>query len=194
MRSFSIWHWIVVALPIVLAVGAIALFVRALNKRRPEARGAAEISGPSGFGGWLTLLALGVFVSPVITIVLMTHLEDGTDNSLIQRFRLMFNGEIGIFAVVLLLQITTAVFMARRARLFILLYIVTGIAVILLKPIDIIWACAILYAQLGRSFQSTLQTVVGPEDVGRWISTTIIVGIWMLYVIRSRRVANTFVR
>jgi hypothetical protein len=200
MQSLSIWHWIIIAILIVLVVCAIWLFARAINNRRPHDRSvkdssSATVTGPSGFGGWLVLLAIGVFVSPILTIYSASQLENGVDDATLQRFRLTFNGEIGIFLLVALLQICTAFFMARRARRFVPFYIVTGIATILLTPADTIWAASMLSLQSGRPFQPILQAVApSPADIGRWISTGVGVGIWMLYVIRSRRVGNTFVR
>jgi hypothetical protein len=140
------------------------------------------------------LLAIGVVVSPLATIYLMSHLEDGADDATLQRFRLAFNGEIGLYLALVVLQICTAFFMARRSKRFKTFYIATAIATILLMPIDTIWGASILSLQTGQPFQTMLQAVAPPETIGRWVTTSIAIGIWILYVIRSRRVANTFVR
>jgi hypothetical protein len=38
-----------------------------------------------------------------------------------------------------------------------------------------------------------IEKVTTAQIVSGWIGATVIVGVWMLYATRSRRVANTFV-
>lgn len=73
MQSLTVWHWIIIAIVIGLAVVAIFLFARAINNRRPKDRTVKDRSsimpdsGPSGFQGLLLLLAVSVIGSPVLT-------------------------------------------------------------------------------------------------------------------------------
>jgi hypothetical protein len=173
---------------------AIWLFARAINNRSGKDGSVTPASGLSGFGGWLLLLAIGVYLSPLRTIVNLSQIEQGVDHSVIQKFRLMFNGEIGLTLVVILVQICTAVFMARKSRRFVSVLIWNGIFLFLLPLADMIWVASILNLQAGQPFQTTMQRVATPDLIGQWISTGVTVGIWMLYVTRSCRVANTFVR
>jgi hypothetical protein len=122
MESLTIWHWIIIAILAVLVVAAISLFARAINNGRPAERGAKDRSGskpfpgsPSGFGGWLLFAAFGVFASPIYTAILASKLEDGVDDATLQKYRLVFNGELGLFLALLFLQICTAFFMVRRS-------------------------------------------------------------------------------
>lgn len=153
-----------------------------------------SIAPNTGFGGWLLLLAIGVYISPLRTIVNLSKIEEGVDESMIQRFPLMFVGEIGLNLALLLLQITTAVFMARKSNRFVSFFIWTGIYIVLLTPLDILWVSAIISSQTDRSFGSAMQLTTTPEAIGSWTGVSITVAVWMLYVTRSRRVANTFIR
>jgi hypothetical protein len=153
------------------------------------------INAPAtGFGGWLLLLAVGVYLSPLRTVVNLSKVEEGVDESVLQRFSLMFHGEICLNLILLLLQITTAVFMARKSRRFIDLFIWTGIYIVLVTPLDLLWVSAVISSQTDRSFGNAMELVSTPETLGSWIGVSIPVAVWMLYVTRSRRVANTFTR
>jgi hypothetical protein len=67
-------------------------------------------------------------------------------------------------------------------------------AVCALIPLDILWVCVVLQIQAGQSFDTSLQAVLSPALIGQWGGSIIGTGLWTLYVKKSRRVANTFVR
>jgi hypothetical protein len=87
-----------------------------------------------------------------------------------------------------------AIFMAKKSRGFPYLFIWTGIYIFAMTPLDLIWTGAVVSLPTGRSFGEVIAKVTSAEVIGGWIGATVIVGVWMLYVTRSRRVANTFVQ
>jgi hypothetical protein len=200
MQSLSIWHWIIIAILIVLVGAAVWLFARAINQRRPDDRSVKEsstatpVSGPSGFQGWLALLALGVFLSPIFTIIKLIGVASGNDVAFWKEFWFAIDGDIAIHSAVILMQICTAIFMVLRSKRFMSVYIVTSICLILLVPAEVTWFSASVTWHEGTSFLHFMQRMITPDVIQRSISTAIPVVIWVLYVIRSRRVANTFVR
>lgn len=145
MQSLSIWHWLILAILAVLVVCAFLLFARAINKRRPDDRSVREIgtatpvSGPSGFRGWLLLVAIGVCVSPILTIVKLTKIEDGGNDSFTQEFHLMYDGDRAIHVAVIVIEICTIIAMVSRSRNFVSFYIWTLVCASLLPPAEIAW-------------------------------------------------------
>jgi hypothetical protein len=201
MQSLSIWHSFIIAILISACVArAVSLSATAINKRTLDDRSVKDrssvvpVTGASGFGGWLALVTIGVFVSPPVTIVKMLKINSGFENFDFQAFWFMLDGDIGIHLTVIFMQICTAVFMVLRSKRFVSVYIVTSICMILLLPTEIIWLSSMLYWKEGMRLQESLPAYASPEIIGRWIFSSVGIGVWMLYVIRSRRVANTFVR
>lgn len=202
MQSLSIWHWIIIAVLIVLVVAAIALFARAINQRRPGDRGvqergsAAPISGPSGFGGWLIVLAIGVFLFPVVTLLLLLAITDfvALDAGTYQLGLIIPSW---LYVLLFLVQCCTALFMARRARRFMPFYKGTATAMILFKPVSRLLFVALVSLANGLPFGHALTVLITDQsanDLIPWLVIAIGLTISIVYVSRSRRVANTFVR
>jgi hypothetical protein len=60
-------------------------------------------------------------------------------------------------------------------------------------PLDLISTGVVVSSQTGQSFGDVIEKVTTAQIIGGWIGATLIVGVWVLYVTRSRPVANTFV-
>jgi Protein of unknown function (DUF2569) len=204
MENFSLLSWIIVAILIVLVAGAVLLFARALQNRRPSARSVKEtaavtpVSGPSGFRGWLVLLAIGVIGSPMIMISAFVQSGD-LDSSTFNKYPAIVTADSGLYLALIALQICTAFFMARRARRFVSFYIATATAMIVFEPVKFLLTIEIAGLTVGVSGLAVLQQYFkdhdpDPEAITRWVSSSIGLVVWIFYVIRSRRVANTFVR
>jgi hypothetical protein len=201
MQLLSLWHSVIISILICACVArAISLSATAINKRTLNDRSVKDrssvmpVTGASGLGGWLALVTIGVLVSPFVTIVRMFGINSGFEDFDFQEYWFMLDGDIGIHLAVIFMQICTAVFMLLRSKRFVSVYMVTSICMILLLPTEIIWLSSMLYWQEGMPLQESLPAYASPEIIGRWLFTSVGNGVWMLYVIRSRRVANTFVR
>ena len=88
--------------------------------------------------------------------------------------------------------------MARRSRQFISFYIASAIATILFTPLEILFVAEgvslIAKSSIGVILPKMLDELHAADNTPQWISTSVGLVIWIVYVIRSRRVANTFVR
>jgi hypothetical protein len=191
MGSFSVWHWLVLA-AIVALIGAPLYWL--IRSNRSHAVGLDTLAFPSGFSGWLLLLAFGVYLSPLRSIVNLLNVDQGVDETTRSQLYLAFDGEMALQVVLLIMQVTTAIFMFRRSRRFMSMFVLTGIYIFILTPLDLFWVSEVASSQTGQSFGSLLEKVATPEAIGNWIGVSILVAVWMLYVTRSRRVANTFTR
>jgi hypothetical protein len=147
-----------------------------------------------GFGGWLALFAAGVYLAPLLSIVNILKIGEGIDESVSTRFPLVFDGAIALVASLLIIQLTMAILMGEKSRGFPYVFIWTGIYILAMTPLDLIWTGAVVSSPTGQSFGEVITKVTSAEVIGGWIGATVIVGVWMLYVTRSRRVANTFVQ
>ena len=212
MQSFSIVHWMVFVIPLLLLAGALFLFVTAIISRKPDDRSVRESSGatpvskpsggtatltagPSGIHGWLVLLAIGVFLTPIVTIVSLVQTGDFQYvASSAVKYPLIYVAEIALFLALFVLQSCTALFMARRSRRFVTFYVVTGIATILFKPVNLLVSIAIVALSMSVPFLALLQRYVADnstaDEMAQWISMSISLVIWTIYVLRSRRVAR----
>jgi Protein of unknown function (DUF2569) len=201
MQNFSLLNWMIVALLIFLVAGAVRLFARAIQNRRPRERRVTEtaattaVAGPSGFRGWLVLLAINVVLTLISTIntVVQTDYNEvvsGKDHQIDEAV-------IACYLALLALQSCTAFFMARRARQFVPFFIATAISQILFRWIVMLATVVVELLLHGGHFVFMVTYIVThweTDEVIQWISTSIAFVVWIFYVLRSRRVANTFVR
>src|SRR5450631_4507588 len=125
MQLLSIWHSAIVVILLCACVARVISLVKDRSSVMP-------VTGPSGFGGWLALVAIGVFVWPPVTIVKMSGITSGFEDFDFQEFWFMLDGDIGIHLAVIFMQICTVVFMVLRSNRFVSVYIVTSICMILL--------------------------------------------------------------
>jgi hypothetical protein len=122
MGSFSIWHWLIVAIALGIFVGLICW----LWKYR-------------GFGGWLLLLAIGVWMAPLRTLVNLLNVEEGVDDATISKFSYAFEGEKSLYVCLMAMQIALIIFMARKSQRFVNMFIWTGLCTVAITPLDLFW-------------------------------------------------------
>jgi hypothetical protein len=147
-----------------------------------------------GFGGWFALFVAGVYLAPLPSIATIYKIGDAVDESVSTIITFVFGGEIALVIFLLITQLALAIFMGRKSRRFPSLFIWAGIYVFAMSPLDLIWTGVVVSSQTGQSFGNVIEKVTTAQIVGGWMGATVIVGVWMLYAIRSRRLANTFVQ
>lgn len=86
MGSFSIWHWLVVAMGLAVIVGP-AIYCARLAKKK----------GPTGVAGWLAWLVLSFAVSPLVIVGMTASQLGGAE---IQSPALVTSSEWGIYKAV----------------------------------------------------------------------------------------------
>ncbi|MBP2445844.1 DUF2569 family protein [Rhizobium leguminosarum] len=177
MGSFSIWHWVIVFLffgvPSWLAV-------------RSAKRTTDPVNGPSGFGGWLLLLAIIEVVGLLGTLAEAAN-SMGTyaRYSSVEGGQLVFVGEAVLSFALVVLQAVVVWFMLKKDRIFPRLFFYQWIAI----PVAFLLDVALVSAVLGVGVDQFLTTEVVVPSVAMFIAT----GLWVWYVSKSVRVRNTFI-
>jgi hypothetical protein len=146
----------------------------------------------SGIGGWLIIIAIGQVLGPLRMLVVIGEYFEKLEPSVTQKFPVAIWGETIINVGLLIFSILTALLFFRRSRKFPTYFIWQWFLTIALPFIDAAWAAISFAAYTGQS-PSEFATL-SPEEVGRSIATAIIGAIWIAYVLRSKRVVNTFIK
>lgn len=185
MGSFSIWHWLILLLVLGLPISVIVWM------SRRQARG---VGGQlKGFGGWLLWLAIMIWIAPVRSLINLAGATEGVSPYILARFHLAFDGEMLLYTILIIMQIVTIVLMMKRSWRFVPMFIWMGGYAVLLPLLDVAWGSTIFSVLSGQPV-SVFIDAMAAQAVGGFVSTMIGVVVWMLYLTRSRRVANTFVR
>jgi hypothetical protein len=172
------------------AIAAVLVFFLNPGPRPPEAIPADE---PVGIGGWLVLLAIGVCFQPVFVLAstpdtvavfdpeILGGLVLGPDGQVLwSNLCYVCVGVAGFAAMLVGAVLQIAVFFMRR-RSFVPVFIT-------LRAIDL--AAGGAWVLVTSSVTGAPQLTEIPRLTGASISAVL----WTLYVLRSRRVRNTFVR
>jgi len=171
MNSSSLGHLLALLAVIVLIAGLVWRIVSVSRRTRAV----THATGLVGFGGWLALLALSQTLSPVVTLLALPQL-------LAQPHRSRSDTFAAILIIALaLIQTFVTIAMWRKRRYFRKAFVIQSAVMLLFL------ALALLGAAMRPDPSS--DSAVPPAIVS-------FVGIfaWMLYVLRSVRVRNTFRR
>jgi hypothetical protein len=177
MASFSIWHWAIILL--IIGVPVIGLVT---SKRTI---GVAD--GPSGFGGWLMLLAIGQLLAPLRTLAgTMKSMDTYAQLNSVAGGHLVANGEMALNLASMGLQVAVVWLMFKKSRLFPRLFFYQWLSIPVVLVVDILLVSVVLKIGINELLTDT---VVAPS-LGAFLGT----GLWMLYLSKSVRVRNTFIR
>jgi Protein of unknown function (DUF2569)/GYF domain 2 len=146
----------------------------------------------SGIGGWLILIAIGQVLGPLRMLVALGEYLEKLEPSVTQKFPVAIWGEAIINLGLVFFFVRAAFLFFRRSRKFPLYFIWQWALTIALPFIDTAWVAISFAAYTGRSPSEFAS--LSPEEVGRSIAAAIIGAIWIAYVLRSKRVANTFIK
>ena len=178
MGSLSIWH-----LAILIAVLGVVIAAIVTSARRVPDRAI----GPSGFGGWLLLLAIGQTLAPLRTLNVLAQSADGyraLQDSSIPNATLAIYAEVGLFICFAAFQVFIIVSMYRRRRFFPELFYSQWVAAMGVPIADWILTSTLLHIPL--------DSLVTVKDIAGVLGAGLLGGIWVWYVARSVRVRNTF--
>jgi phage shock protein PspC (stress-responsive transcriptional regulator) len=170
----SIWHWIVVIVIIIPIAGYIVAIIRA-NKNTSG-------SEPKGIYGWLILVAIGL---PLTPLMLLGHLIGQLD--LIDKFAQLPTGLVVFIMIEMIFNLCLLAlslyivyaFIKNKSR-FPSLFIAFLIISLVGQIVDLTIAADVF----GIKMQ--------PSDTKELIRSVLGAAIWIPYMIKSRRVQNTF--
>ena len=149
-----------------------------------DAAPAADPPRPSGFGGWLLVLAIVVCLSPLRSLVeLTTSLKDLKVALLVPELKVLFAFEAAIELGYLALQIVVVVVMLGRRASFAKWYTWLWVATWLLPAIDLLVVMALTNVPPAKIIDVTH---LRPLFAGVGMT------LWVWYVHVSVRVRNTF--
>ena len=184
MGSFSAWHLLLLLIIVAAPISLIVIVVRRARLPSPEG-----VQGPHGFGGWLFILAAGQTLVPLFAAGSLIASLPGYPALLVSQLpnaRPLVYAEIGLFLVLIAIESTVTVAMYRRKRYFRELFQWQYLALSGFGLADAFLVSTLL--------EFPIRQVVTEQDIGRWIGIIIGQGVWLIYVLRSVRVRNTFIR
>jgi Protein of unknown function (DUF2569)/GYF domain 2 len=145
-----------------------------------------------GIAGWLILVAIGQVLGPLRLLVFAGEYFEKMDKRLLENFPLAIWGEAAMYVGLLSFFVFTSVLFFRHSRKFPTFFIWQWMMLIALPFIDAAWAAISIGAYTGRNPGELVS--LGPEEIGGSVAMTIGGAIWIAYILRSKRVANTFVK
>jgi len=146
----------------------------------------------TGISGWLALLAFGQVMGILRLIFNVGQYVQSIDDKLWTYFPTVIWTEMLINAAMIGLSIWTAVLLFMHSHRFPAFFIVQMICAVLMPFVDLLCVASFFSAALGRPFSDFF--IVELRQVGQTIVGVISATIWITYVLRSRRVANTFTK
>lgn len=146
----------------------------------------------TGIGGWLGLIAFGQVVGLLKMLVSLGQYYQNLDDQVWKRFPTAIWGEIVINAFVVWLGVYTTVLLFRHSRNFPRFFIFQMLAVIFTPLIDLFWVAGMMALAVNQPISNYL--TLEAKEGGAIIAGMIGAAIWIPYILRSRRVANTFTK
>jgi hypothetical protein len=153
----------------------------------------AAASELSGIGGWLVLLAIGQVLGPLRFMASAAQYYVSIDKELVQNFPIAFVGEGLLNATLAGLYIYTAILFFRKSKRFPRFCIYEFLATIFVLPVNAVWVAVTIGMMSGQPVGELLQGAFEPSEIGQMIAAVIGGCIWIPYLLKSRRIANTFV-
>ncbi|MGY0570987.1 DUF2569 domain-containing protein [Bradyrhizobium sp. RDM12] len=145
-----------------------------------------------GIGGWLAFVAFGQVVGILRLIVSVGQYVQSVSDDVWKRFPTAVWGDIVMYILLIILCIYTASLLFSHSRRFPKFFIAQLVCAIVLPIVDLFWIAGIFSISLNRPMSEFMK--LEPQVVGQIFSGVVGAAIWISYVLRSRRVANTFIK
>jgi Protein of unknown function (DUF2569)/GYF domain 2 len=145
----------------------------------------------SGLGGWLALLAFGEVAGLLRGLAAMGDYYNKADPTLWSRFPITMWGEAVLNGAAVLLNVYAVVLLFRRSRHFPRFFQYQFAATIFMPAVGLLWVASTISIAAGQPFLNFL--TLDAKDGGQMIAGVIGAMIWLPYISRSRRAANTFI-
>jgi Protein of unknown function (DUF2569)/GYF domain 2 len=162
----------------------VARYQKQFRETKPESKAQSE---PAGIGGWLALLGFGLAVAPFKSLINIAKEWGELDTSLVQHFPVAMRGVLVIEIAYLLLWVCAAILFFKHSRKFPRFLIWLLIAAIFESLVAVVWL------KLNLPSTANISSFFVPEVVAQMIVQVIAALLWIPYILKSKRVANTFV-
>lgn len=146
-----------------------------------------------GIRGWLVVLAIGQILGLLRTFLSGVEYYSSIESGLWHSFPLTLIGEGLINAALAVLYIWTTGLFFKESKHFPRFFAYQVIAPPVLFVVNGLWVALTISTSSGQPISSIIGGVFAPREVGQTIAAVIAGGIWMLYLRKSKRAANTFV-
>ncbi len=156
------------------------------------------LNGPSGLGGWLVLVAIGRILGPLVLLNaiyqifsvyfksgMLTQLSDPDSNMYSALWKPMAFFELIGNVVLLGLSVLLIVLFFMKKKQFPIVYIGMMVLNVLIMLIDLIFIYQI---------QKALALDLNITATSQLIAAIVTSGVWIPYMLVSKRVKNTFIR
>jgi NAD/NADP transhydrogenase beta subunit len=146
-----------------------------------------------GIGGWLLLLALGQILGPIKFVVSIVQYYATLETALFEKLPVTLAGEALLNLAAGALYFITAVLFFRTSKRFPRFFVYEIIATVAVLPVSVGWVALGIGFETGQPGWSAAVSTVTPREVLQTIGGAIFGAIWVVYLKKSRRAANTFV-
>ena len=144
----------------------------------------------TGIGGWLALLAFGQVVGILRLLASLGQYYPTIDDELWKRFSTALWGEAALNAAMVGLAVYTTVLLFQHSRHFPSFFIWQTIFVIVMPLVDLVWLASMFAFATNKPISEFL--TLEAKEGARMLAAVVGAAIWIPYILRSRRVANTF--
>ena len=147
-----------------------------------------------GIEGWLAFLAVVQVLGLVRSVVALGRYVGSDANAeLFERYPLTLYGDIALMVAILAFMTWTTVLFFRHSRKFPRFFIMEWIFLAMLPLVDTAWVAYTLSAYYSLGSFADLFTIE-PQEGGQIVAAILFGALWTAYLLRARRVANTFVK
>ena len=185
MAPLSIFHGMLGILPFCAAVGTVLWL---------SYRSAGDYPGElKGIGGWLAFAAIGIIFAPMDALADIVAYAMRLDLISVARNPLLYAAEIPLKLAGPPLAIWVVWHLLRRTRRFKSAFAYLLLFWPLASLADLLWVSFIASVTTDSSFLKTLDRLWRPDVATGTLTSALSAVVWIDYLRRSTRVANTFV-
>ncbi|WP_245444623.1 DUF2569 family protein [Bradyrhizobium sp. Y36] len=146
----------------------------------------------TGISGWLALLAFGQVMGILRRVFNVGQYVQSISDEVWTYAPAVIWSEMLINAAMIGFVIWTTVLMFMHSHRFPAFFVVQAICAVLMPLVDLLLVASFSSAALNRPFSDFF--IIEPQQIGQTIVGAISAAVWITYLLRSRRVAQTFTK